>query len=112
MIGEVAFKGFCSQAAEGRPLRALFIVPNAPAREQLQIDMLNIAAARGLNPVFNKSTRQLHVIPAVAYIRIAHPYLDRELKGLDWHFISGLEYLDAVEEGPAIGANLMMRVQS
>lgn len=111
MIGEVAFKGFCSHANDGLPIRALFITPNAPSREEQKIDMLNMASARGLDALYYHKERTLAIGPATVYQRIAHPYLDRELKSLEWHFIHGLEYLNAFDEGDAIAANLTMMVR-
>lgn len=106
MIGEEAFKGFCRHAESGLPIRALFITPTAIARREQRIDMINEAGAHGLDIIVFDQGQKLEIGPAVAYQRIAHPYLDRELKGLEWHFIHGLEYLDAFEHGEAIALNL------
>jgi hypothetical protein len=110
MIGEANFKGWCSQAEKGERVLALFITPNAPARREQQLNMFNMANARGLSPIFYQNSFCLEVGESKAYTRIAHPYLDRELKGLDWSFINGLEYLDAFEHGEEIARNLSVRI--
>lgn len=111
MDDQIAFKGFLDRADEGVPVRGLFITPNAPLRELQQIKMINAATARGMHPLMVRSERKLNVGPGVATLRIAHPFLDRELKGLQWHFVHGLEYLDVFEDGKAIAANLAMQAR-
>lgn len=108
MIGETAFKGFCRHAEDGLPIRALFITPNKTLRIAQQLDMLNMAAARGLDTTYRmREPRQvLEINNAILYQRVAHPRLDLEVGGLEWHFIHGLEYLEALEEGAAIATNL------
>lgn len=112
MIGETAFKGLCSHAAKGCAVRALFITPNALERDGQKIDMMNVANARGLSPVWRQPLRAIQIDACAAYLRIAHPHLDEELRGLEWHFIHGLEYLTRLDDGDAIGANLIMKVRA
>lgn len=112
MIGEDAFKGLCNRTKEGLAMRALFITPTAALRSQQQLDMLNMGADMDLNPLANYSTRTVTLGKSRIWLRIAHPYIDEELKGLEWHFIHGLNYLDKYPEGESIAANLQMRVRS
>lgn len=111
MIGEAAFKGFCKHAEVGAPWRALFITPTAALRNEQQLDMINMAEAHGLMHMYKRSQHVLLVEGAEAYLRIAHDRMDEALRGMEWHFIHGLEYLDAFPEGRAISANLQMRVR-
>lgn len=110
MIGETSFKGLCSHAKSGLPIRALYITRDAPARKQQHLDMLNVASARGLNTIWYEKERKLMVETATVYLRIAHPYIDRELREHEWHFIHGLEYLEELPnvDWEAISANLLM----
>lgn len=112
MIGELAFKNLCRYAVGGLPVRALFITPGAAEREEQKLGMLNEAMAQGLNTEYYHNLRTMNVGPCVVYQRIAHAYLDRELKGLEWHFIDGLEYLEKFEDGEAIQANLIYMERS
>lgn len=111
MIGEEAFKGFCRQAEEGACIRALFITASKFEREAQQLDMLNVANARDLPVLFKEAKRELFIRNSTALLRIAHPYLDRELAGLEFHFIHGLDLLNVFEDGEAIIANLKSRVR-
>lgn len=111
MIGEAAFNGLIQHAMDGRAIRGLFITPNALERDGQKIDMINVAHVYGLIALWQQPTRTMLVEPAVAYLRIAHPHLYEELRGLDWHFIHGLAYLERLDDGDAIATNLTIRVR-
>lgn len=112
MIGEKAFKEFCDMAAKGGKLDALFITPTASFRRAQQLDMINMADARDLLPIFKHASNEIMLIGnSTVLLRIAHPYLDRELRGHTFAFINGLEYLDGFEEGARIKSELEARVR-
>lgn len=111
MIGKKSFETLCTHARDGLPVRALFITPSAVDRTAQLLHMQNTAHALGLNSLSYRAQNKLEIGPTVAFLRIAHRRLDEELKGLEWHFIHGLEYLDNFEDGDAIKTNLEMMVR-
>lgn len=110
MIGEDTFKDFCTAAHSG-VVTALFITPTALARDEQHISMMNLMGAAGIEYQAVAKSRILSIPGGSAFLRIAHPYLDRELKGIEWDFIDGLEYLDAFEGSERIQQLLMSRVR-
>jgi hypothetical protein len=107
MISEMAlFNELCSHAAKEEPVRALFITPNALERDWQKLDMINTAAARGLNAIWRKSDRTLLIGPAIVYLRTAHRHLDEELRDQEWNFIHGLEHVEVLANGTTVAANL------
>lgn len=99
MIDQEAFNGFCSQAAEGQPIRALFITPSGVVRDMQKLDMFATANSRGLNALWLANSSRIRINEAEAYLRVAHGYLDREMQGKEFHYINGLEYFDGDEAG-------------
>lgn len=111
MSSRKGFKALCAAACEGAAQRVLFISPNSPAREVQQLEFINDAATWGVPIEVRRTPREIQIGDSVALLRIAHPYLDREMKGMEFHFIHGLEHLEAFEDGKRIEQELLARVR-
>lgn len=112
MIGEEAFKGIRRYILAGDPCRVLFITPSIATRRGQQLDMLDTLNAWGFNPIWYTSAQQIKVEGSTIYLRTAHEFLDREMRGMEFTFIEGLEYLNAFKDGFRIKAELQRRVRS
>lgn len=109
MIYELAFRNLLDQAEQGQSIRALFITPTHLARTEQQFDMLDMANERDFHPMFHVKDRHITFLDCTVVIRIAHPYLDRELRGWTWNQIHGLEYLEEFAAGERIAQELKSR---
>lgn len=110
MIGEECFKGFCRQAEDGEEVRYLFITPSGPVRDMQKMDMFAMANSHGLNAFWLGSSNRIVISNAFAYLRTAHGYLDRELEGVEFDVINGLEFYDKPEDAELI-SNLKSQVR-
>jgi hypothetical protein len=104
------FKYFLDSAAQGKLVRGLFITPKSNVRDILQLEMINEIDARGISDVVLHKG-EVRIGDSVAYLRVAHPYLDREMRGQELHFIHGLEHVEALKDGDQIANELMYRVR-
>lgn len=95
----------------GASLRVLFIVPTASVRDDVMKYMFNEAGARGLMPIWRHANTSMILDQSVAMFRIAHRHLHHELRGLDWHGISGLGYLERFDNCDEIVGLLGSRIR-
>lgn len=107
----IYFKAFCARAANGVPVRALFICPTPPARDVLQLEMINEMDAQNIENMVLRSSREVRIGDSVAFLRVAYPYLDREMRGLELHYVHGLEHVRALPDGEDIAAGILSRVR-
>lgn len=92
------FKEFLDAVSNGKLRRDLFLVPNKEARHTALVALFNQANERDLCPAVTHTNNRVSINASYATIRIAHEYIHRELKGLIWTGIYGLDALDKYDD--------------
>lgn len=96
------FKELFDIVASGAPRHDLVLVKDTGMREQVIKELFNEAGERGMCPIIRSSEMVMYFDGSSVTLRIAHSHIDRELRGLVWSGIHGLDILDTHDEGTAM----------
>lgn len=105
------FKEFLDAIEAGEVQYRLFLYPNRSDRERAVLDLFNEAGARMMCPIVRSAQKQVLVDGSVAHIHIAHEYIHRELRGIVFTGIHGLETLDKYPDIEPVKNELLSRVR-
>lgn len=107
----IDFKEFLDAVAKGEHRRDLFLLPNKELRESAILTLFNVASNRGMCPIIRRTDSTVILDQSLAMVRIAHPYIDRELKSIVWTGLHGLDTLDDFEHADDMKTNLQAMVR-
>jgi hypothetical protein len=110
---EQALEDFLAAIAKGEVRRDLFIFPNRMARELFRLELIESAQERGMYPMVRTgdNTVTFHGNESTAMLRVAHPFLDRELQAYEFHAAYGLDHLGGFERGADIRSGVLARAR-
>lgn len=104
---------FLRNVAAGAFRRELFIFPSQSLLNLMKLEISDRAVALGLNPLVRQSDQTIEFDgnPSSAVLRVAHGNLDRQVAGMEFHKVHGLDLVEKLVDGPAIALNICMRVR-
>lgn len=105
---------FLEAVARGEYRRELFIFRTKADLAVFKLELADTANALNLRPLATTASRhniEFDGNPSVLLLRVARPYLDREVRGQEFHAIHGLDYFHAIHDGDAIRQLVESRIR-
>jgi hypothetical protein len=105
-----SFKDFLDRVQSGKPHAVLYVYKTQAARMAAMFDLQNEACARGLVTTVRRSTYSVLFHNGAAALSVAHNWLDKEVAGLTFDEVHGLDTLDGQSRAASIVLHIMAQV--
>lgn len=106
-----ALKSILEQTKLSGYRRVLVLFPKKADREAFRVELANVADEVDLPYYYQAGNSITRVGDVMVHLRLAHDNIDRELRGVQWDAIYGLESLEPFPNGVDIAIVLQSMVR-